>query len=133
VSVDLPATTRGAEAAPGRPCLALRVSIDPAVVEELLAESTAPPPGPVARGLGVIDLDPWLLDAVRRFLDLLDPPHEVAVPAPLVLREITFRLLTGPQGRGSGRSPRPARPRTGSPGPSGGSGITSPGRSPSGR
>lgn len=99
VSVDLPASTRVAEATADCPCLALRVPIDPAVVGELLAEGTAPPPpGPPARGLGVVDLEPRLLDAVCRLLGLLDAPHEIAALAPLVLREITFRVLTGPQG-----------------------------------
>jgi AraC-like DNA-binding protein len=99
VSVDLPAATRVAEATPDRPCLAMRIPIDPAVVGELLAEgATPPPPGPPVRGLGVIALDPRLLDAACRLLDLLDAPQEAAVLAPLVLREITFRLLTGPQG-----------------------------------
>jgi AraC-like DNA-binding protein len=99
VSVDLPATTRVADATANRPCLALRVPIDTAVVGELLAEGAAPPPsGPPSRGLGVIDLEPRLLDAVSRLLGLLDAPHEIAALAPLVLREITFRVLTGPQG-----------------------------------
>jgi AraC-like DNA-binding protein len=48
--------------------------------------------------LGVIDLDPRLHDAVGRLLDLLDAPHEIAALAPLVLREITFRVLAGAQG-----------------------------------
>src|SRR6266436_2137373 len=51
VSVDLPVDAREVEASPGRPYLALRLSLDPAVVGELLADSTTtPPPGPPARG-----------------------------------------------------------------------------------
>ena len=99
VSVDLPVAARVAEASAGRPYLAVRIALDPAVVGELLADGTAaPPPGPPARGIGVINLEPPLLDAVCRLLGLLDAPHEIAALAPLVLREITFRLLTGPQG-----------------------------------
>ena len=56
VSVDMPALTHVAEATPDRPCLAVRIPIDPAVVGELLADGSAiPPPGPPVRGLGVID------------------------------------------------------------------------------
>ena len=99
VSVDMPASTRVADATADHPCLALRIPIDPAVVGELLADGSAtPPPGPPARGLGVINLEPPLLDAVRRLLGLLDAPHEIAALAPLVIREITFRILTGPDG-----------------------------------
>jgi AraC-like DNA-binding protein len=99
VSVNMPALTHVADATPDRPCLAVRVPIDPAVVGELLADGSAIPPlGRPVRGLGVIDLEPPLLDAVGRLLGLLDAPHEIPALAPLVLREINFRLLTGPEG-----------------------------------
>lgn len=99
VSVDMPALTHVANATPDCPCLAVRIPIDPAVVGELIADGSAIPPlGRPVRGLGVIDLEPSLLDAVSRLLGLLDAPHEIQALAPLVLREITFRLLTGPEG-----------------------------------
>ena len=99
VSVDMPALTHVAEATADRPCLAIRIPIDPAVVGEFLADGSAiPPPGPPLRGLGVIDLEPPLLDAVGRLVGLLDAPRDISALAPLVLREITFRLLTGPEG-----------------------------------
>ena len=41
---------------------------------------------------------PDLLDAVARMLRLLDRPEDVAVLAPLIEREILWRLLTGPHG-----------------------------------
>ena len=99
VSVDMPALTHVADATADRPCLAIRIPIDPAVVGELLAEGLAIPPlGRPVRGLGVINLEPPLLDAVGRLLGLFDAPDEIPVLAPLVLREITFRLLVGPEG-----------------------------------
>ena len=99
VSVDLPVDARVVEATPGRPYLAVRISLDPAVVGELLADgTTAPPPGPPARGLAVTPVDPPLLDAVTRLVALLDAPQDVGPLSPLVLREITYRVLTGPQG-----------------------------------
>ena len=99
VSVDMPALTHVATATSDRPCLAIRIPIDPAVVGELLADGSAIPPlGRPVRGLGVINLEPPLLDAVGRLLSLLDAPEEIPALAPLVLREITFRLLVGPEG-----------------------------------
>jgi AraC-like DNA-binding protein len=99
VSVDLPASTRVADASVARPCLAVRIPVEPAVVGEFLADGTAtPPPGPPVRGIGVIEVGPPLLDAVCRLLGLLDAPHEIPALAPLVLREIAYRLLTGPEG-----------------------------------
>ncbi len=99
VSVALPVTARIVEASAGRPYLAVRISFDAAVVGELLADQTATPPhGSSSRALAVTSVDPPLLDAVTRLVGLLDQPQHVAPLAPLVLREITYRVLTGPQG-----------------------------------
>ncbi len=99
VSVDLPVAARVVEASPGRPYLAIRLALDPAVVGELLAESmNAPAPGPPTRAIAVTSVEPALLDAVSRLVTLLDSPADIGPLAPLVLREITYRLLAGPQG-----------------------------------
>ena len=98
VSVDLPVAARVVEASPGRPYLAARIALDPAVVGELLADGAPSPLGPPARGLAVTPVEPPLLDAVARLVALLDSPQDVGPLAPLVLREITYRLLAGPQG-----------------------------------
>lgn len=99
VSVDLPISARVIEATPARPCLAVRLSLDPSVIGDLLADCPdAPPSGPPARGLDVSLVEPQLLDAVARLVALLDAPQSIGPLAPLVLREITYRVLTGPQG-----------------------------------
>jgi AraC-like DNA-binding protein len=38
------------------------------------------------------------MDAVGRLVALLDAPRDIETLAPLVLREVTYRVLTGPQG-----------------------------------
>jgi AraC-like DNA-binding protein len=99
VSVDLPVAARVVEASPGCPYLGVRLVLDPAVVGEFLADGmTCPPLGPSARGLAVTQVEPALLDAVSRLVALLDSPQDIVPLAPLVLREITYRLLAGPQG-----------------------------------
>jgi AraC-like DNA-binding protein len=99
VSVDLPVAARVVEASPGQPYLAVRIALDPAVVGELLADGlSAPLPSPAVRGLAVTVVEPPLLDAVRRLVALLDSPQDVEPLAPLVLREITYRLLSDAQG-----------------------------------
>jgi AraC-like DNA-binding protein len=100
VSADVPVTCRIIEASPEAPYLGLRIAIDPAAVGELVAdvsglEQGGPPPG---RAVAVSPVEPLLLDAVCRLLALLDSPRDVAALAPLILREITYRLLTGDQG-----------------------------------
>jgi AraC-like DNA-binding protein len=99
VSVDLPVAARVVEATRSRPYLAVRLGLDPAVVGELLADGVNTPlHGPSARAIAVTPSERRLLDAVSRLVALLDSPQDVGPLAPLVLREITYRLLTGPQG-----------------------------------
>ena len=52
----------------------------------------------IAPSLSISRTDPSLLDAVTRLLRLLDTPQDIAVLAPLAMREILYRLLTGEQG-----------------------------------
>jgi hypothetical protein len=122
VSVDLPISARVVEATPAKPCLAVRLSFDPSVVGELLADcSDALPPGPPARGVDVSPVEPQLLDAVGRLVALLDSPRALGPLAPLVLRRSSAR-----RGRGCGRSPPPGHPDSRSRARSGGCGIITP-------
>jgi len=99
VSVDLPVAARVVEASPSHPYLAVRISLDPAVVGELMADGVnAPPLGPPARGIALSPVEPPLLDAITRLVTLLDSPQDIVPLSPLVLREITYRILTGSQG-----------------------------------
>jgi AraC-like DNA-binding protein len=99
VSVDLPVAARVVEASPGRPYLAVRISLDPAAVGELLADGMSVPPlGPPTRALAVTPVEVPLLEAVARLVALLDAPQDIVPLSPLVLREITYRVLAGPQG-----------------------------------
>lgn len=99
VSIDLPISVRVVEASPASPCLAVRVALDPAVVGELLADCPDDlHPSSPARGLEVSPVDPQLLDAVARLVALLDSPRTLAPLAPLVLREINYRVLISPLG-----------------------------------
>jgi AraC-like DNA-binding protein len=99
VSVGLPVTTQVIEASPESPYLGLRIALDPGQIGELILPAGASePPGRPQRGLAVSRAEPPLLDAVVRLLHLLDSPRDIGVLAPLVLREITYRLLVGEQG-----------------------------------
>lgn len=99
-SVVLPVTGRVTNASPDHPFLSLALNIDPALITTLIAEM-----GPIAaadaasqRGIYVDRLDPRLLDAVIRLLRLLETPRDIAMLAPLALREIFYRMLLSPQG-----------------------------------
>ncbi|MCA9044473.1 MAG: AraC family transcriptional regulator [Planctomycetaceae bacterium] len=99
VSVDLPVDARVVDATTSKPYLGLKLSIDPRVVGDLMAEgSDIPSAGPSTRGLDVTPLDSRLLNAVTRLVSLLDEPRDIRPLAPLIIREIAHRVLTGPQG-----------------------------------
>lgn len=98
-SVDLPVTARITQASAQVPYLALSLAIDPAVVTELLADQAgALVDAPAFAALSTANHDPALCDPLRRLLDLLDAPRDALVLAPLVRREIVWRLLGGALG-----------------------------------
>jgi AraC-like DNA-binding protein len=101
-SVDLPVTGHFLEVCPEHPALGFGLVLRPAVVAELLlrtAPTDLPPaPGSTPSGIGVSDAPDELVDAAVRMLGLLDRPRDAAVLAPLIEREIVWRLLTGAQG-----------------------------------
>lgn len=51
-----------------------------------------------APGFSVSPVTPELIDACLRMMRLIDRPEESAVLAPMIEREILFRVLQGPQG-----------------------------------
>lgn len=100
LSVALPLSGVLLEASPENPSLGVRLNIDPTQINSLLAEAgpMGVPALPSGRGLYVERTDPLLLDALLRLIRLLDTPKDIAVLAPLIRREIMYRLLRGPQG-----------------------------------
>ena len=53
---------------------------------------------PLVGGLSAGSMTPPLFDAVCRMVRLMDTPEDAPVLAPLIEREILYRLLTGPEG-----------------------------------
>jgi AraC-like DNA-binding protein len=99
VSMSLPITGQILEATQQAPYLCLRIDIDTALVNELLRQIPAGRTSQRAgRALFVGRTSPTLLDAVLRLVRLLDTPDEAAVLAPLAMREIHYRVLTGELG-----------------------------------
>lgn len=126
----LPIATRITEASEERPYLGLVLRLDTAMVGSVMVEAGHSPPRDhtAMRAFHVSPLDAALLDAVIRLAGLLDSRADVPFLAPMVKREIVYRLLTGQQGaRLRHLAPRGARP-TASSGPSSGSARTSTGR-----
>lgn len=81
------------------PALGMGLVLRPAAIAPLLLEAPPVPRGsggPPAIATG--EAGPELLDAVVRLLRLLENPRDAPVLAPLIEREILWRLLTGPHG-----------------------------------
>jgi AraC-like DNA-binding protein len=101
VSVDLPLLGQVIKATPEVPYLGLSLELDPGQIGALIMEAGLKPAlsnmNP-ERGLAVSRLSAPLLDAVGRLLRLLETPLDIPVLAPLVLREILYRLLIDEQG-----------------------------------
>ncbi|CAN5856239.1 AraC family transcriptional regulator [soil metagenome] len=101
VTADLPVTGHFLDATPSTPALGLGIALRPNVIASLLLEAPVPrwsrgAAGPPAIATG--DTPPELLDAAARMLRLLDHLDDARVLAPLLEREILWRLLTGPHG-----------------------------------
>jgi len=99
--LELPARSAILEASPERPFLSLALRLDMREIATLLLEGVVPPPAPPGgerRAMATGAIDAPLLDAFDRLLALLDRPHDAPVLAPLLRREITYRLLTGEAG-----------------------------------
>ena len=99
MSVDLPAVGSVHSTADGDPYLAVSLTLEPAIVANLLADLPKPAGGELySSGFSVAPVTPELLDAWLRMLRLMDRPNEIAALAPAYEREILFRVLQGPLG-----------------------------------
>ncbi|HET9708098.1 MAG TPA: AraC family transcriptional regulator [Gemmatimonadales bacterium] len=100
VSAELPVAGHIVEASKEQPYLALRLRLDPAVVTEVLIEAGfhSSETDNAIKVMAVSRLDVNLLDALVRVVRLLDSPGDYGMLAPLVAREIIYRLCLGAQG-----------------------------------
>ena len=96
--VDMPSSFYVTDASPERPFLALCLDLDKYLITRLAAE--VPPPCATGacsyKGLSVADVDPDILHAFLRLVELLEKPEQIPILGPLIVREIHYRLLIGP-------------------------------------
>ncbi len=100
VTAELPVVSQVIEASQERPYLSLSLEFDPALVGSVMVEAGhfSPRAHADVRAINVSSLDASLLDAVVRLVRLMDTPAEAPFLAPLITREIVYRLLMGEQG-----------------------------------
>jgi AraC-like DNA-binding protein len=99
-TVDLPIVSQVVEASRERPYLSFRLNLDASLVASVMMESGIEIKKGDARvkAMDVSSIDANMLDAVVRLARLPDTPDEIQVLAPLIIREIIYRLLRGEQG-----------------------------------
>ncbi len=97
--VPLPAECEG-RAEPGRPILGLSVTINPVEVGEILLDMEDIPKEiqSLPKGIYSAPMNEALYDASIRLLQAIADPQEKKVLAPMIKREIIYRVLQGEKG-----------------------------------
>ena len=99
-SVHLPTIVQIIEASPEKPYLGLRLKFDLREVSQLMVDSNLPQPRPQqsSRGMATGEVTLQLVNAFIRLIDLLNDEKDIPILAPVIQREIIYRLLVGDQG-----------------------------------
>lgn len=97
-SVTLPVTAQIVAASPDRPYLAIGLALDQAAISSLLLDAPVSECEDPLPGVGVSPLTADLVEPMLRMMRLLDAPDDIPVLEPLIVREIVYRLIQGPQG-----------------------------------
>lgn len=99
-SVDLPTVVQIIKASREKPYLGLVLKLDQRVILQLMVDSNLPQPRPQQsnRGMATGEVTLSLLNAFQRLIDLLAEPKDIPILAPIIQREIFYRLLVGDQG-----------------------------------
>jgi AraC-like DNA-binding protein len=99
-ALNLPAVAQVLDASPEKPYLSLMLRMDPHEIARLMVDGHVPPARSQAqaRAMGTGGLSWPLLNAFQRLVDLLDDPGSIPALAPLIQREIAYRLLMSEHG-----------------------------------
>ncbi|MFC1781353.1 AraC family transcriptional regulator N-terminal domain-containing protein [Planctomycetota bacterium] len=99
-SIDLPTVAQVIRASHQKPCLGLVLEIDQHEISQLVVDSNLPQPraqtSNVGMALGKVTMP--MLAAFQKLVDLLSEPKDIPILAPIIKREIFYRLLVSEQG-----------------------------------
>lgn len=100
ITAELPLVSHVVTASRKRPYLSFRLELDPTLVGSVIVQAGHPASAKQAdvMAIDVNALDAELLDTAVRLVRLVDTPAEAPFLAPLITREIIYRLLTREQG-----------------------------------
>ena len=99
-TVDTPVVGQVIEASEERPYLSLKLDLDPAEITALLIEAGGVRAEAVEAEASIATsaVTDQLLDAAIRLVRLLETPDDISVLAPMVKRELLYRVLRSDQG-----------------------------------
>jgi AraC-like DNA-binding protein len=99
-SLNLPTVAQITQASPKVPFLGLVLKLDPREITQLMVDGSLPAPRApkAARGMANGVMTPPLMTAIQRLVDLLAEPKDIPILAPVIRKEIAYRLLTSDQG-----------------------------------
>lgn len=98
--VDMPSSSYAVDPTPENPFLSLFFHLDKQMLTELVTEMEpeSDPSGENGLCVSVADAEPEFMESVLRLVELLDKPNQIAVRAPIIMRELHYLLLVSPQG-----------------------------------
>lgn len=99
-AIDMPSFSHAIAPTHQNPFLSLFFYLDTKILTELISEMNPEdrPPFCCEQGVSVAEAEPEFLEALLRLAELLDKPKQIPVRAPIILRELHYLLLVGPQG-----------------------------------
>lgn len=96
---DIPVSSRVAEASFEEPFVVLILELDSNIISNLILETKLSKTEDISeKALAIANTDDDLLDAFYRLAQLLDKTAEQQILSPIIIKEIYYRLLTGPLG-----------------------------------
>lgn len=94
-ALDIPASTQVLSATRDEPCLGLSLRLDRSIIAELITQMGLPKNGEKERtSVATSNISSDLLEPLARLLALINEPKSIALLAPLIIKEIHYRLLT---------------------------------------
>ncbi len=97
-SMDLPTVVQVIKASREKPYLGLILKLDQREISQLMTDTNLPPPRAQESGMAIGEVTLPLLTAFQRLIDLLAEPKDIPILAPIIQREISYRLLVNDQG-----------------------------------
>lgn len=100
VGVDMPSSSMLLDASHAYPFLAVVLDLNRKILADLIVDLSSPiqKTSAATAGSSVAEASFEYVDAFLRLVRLLDKPYLIPILAPLIIRELYFLLLIGPQG-----------------------------------